>query len=90
MTQKLEGQALEDRIDAILAAVRAEVLRAAIKHKPINSAHEGYAVLFEEVDELWDHVKADTGYSQDAMVEAIQVAAMGVRYNLDLGHRVEG
>ena len=77
---------LETRIDAILADVRAEVLKAAIKHKPMNSAHEGYAVLFEEVDELWDHVKADTGYSDEAFTEATQIAAMGVRYQLDLGN----
>jgi hypothetical protein len=75
---------LEDRIDGILASVREEVLAAATKHKPMNSAHEGYAVLLEEVDELWEHVKADTGYTDDAMDEAIQVAAMGVRYVLDL------
>lgn len=24
---------------------------------PFNSAHEGYGVLAEEVDELWAHVK---------------------------------
>ena len=78
---------LEDRIDAILASVREEVLAAAIKHKPMNSAHEGYAVLFEEVDELWDHVKADTGYTAEAMDEARQISAMGVRYILDLEYK---
>jgi hypothetical protein len=26
---------------------------------PFNSAHEGFAVLKEEVDELWDHVKTN-------------------------------
>ena len=89
MTHQLTGQTLEGRIDSILSEVRAEVLRAAIKHRPINSAHEGYAVLREEVDELWDHVKADTGYTADAMTESVQVAAMGVRYVLDLSHRVQ-
>lgn len=78
---------VEPRIDAILAMVKEEVLAAAIKHKPMNSAHEGHSVLREEVEELWDHVKADTGYDQAAMDEAVQVAAMGVRYVLDLGHR---
>lgn len=75
---------LESRVDAILAGVRAEVLAAAYKHAPMNSAHEGYAVIIEEVDELWDHVKADTGYTDEAMDEAVQIAAMGVRYVLDL------
>lgn len=80
-TKKLD---LEKRIDAVLAQVRAEVLAAALKHKPMNSAHEGYAVLLEEVDELWDHVKEDTGYTAEAFDEARQVAAMGVRYIVDL------
>ena len=31
--------------------------RARTKHKPINSAHEGYAVILEELDEFWDEVK---------------------------------
>jgi hypothetical protein len=78
---------LEKRLDAILGTIRAEVLRAARKHPPMHSAHEGYAILQEEVDELWEHVKADTGYSAEAMTEASQVAAMGIRYMLDLGGR---
>lgn len=79
-----EAAIIEAHIDAILAQVKAEALRAAIKHKPMNSPHEGYAVLLEEVDELWDHVKADTGRSREAHVESIQIAAMGVRYCLDV------
>lgn len=71
-------------VDAVLARVRAEVLRAEQKFPPFASAHEGYAVLKEEVDELWDEVKANKGYTSHAMVEAIQVAAMGLRYVLDL------
>lgn len=74
----------ERRIDVILAMVREEVLAAAIKHQPMHSPHEGISVIFEEYDELWDHVKADTGRTDDAMDEAIQIAAMGVRYVLDL------
>lgn len=72
------------RADAVLAEVRAEVERAITKHRAWSSAHEGYAVLQEGADELWDEVKADRGYTADAMKEAIQVAAMGVRYVVDL------
>lgn len=74
----------EALLDAIMADVRAEVHKAASKHKPMNSAHEGYAVLLEEVDELWEEVKQDTGYTLNARNEAKQVAAMGVRYIYDL------
>lgn len=71
------------RVDAALALVRAEIERAALKHPPFNSRHEGYSVLLEEVDELWDDVKADRHHP--AIIEAIQVAAMGVRFISDLG-----
>jgi len=74
----------EAKLDRILADVRAEVFKASSKHKPINSAHEGYAVLKEEVDELWDEIKPDRGYEDAARKEAVQVSAMGIRYIYDL------
>ena len=73
-----------DYLDCVLSELRAEVLRAMAKHKPMNSPHEGYAVIQEEVDELWDRVKTDTGRDYDARVEALQIAAMGLRYIVDL------
>ena len=72
------------RIDEILADIREEVIKASTKHAPMNSPHEGISVLKEEVDELWDEVKQDTGRLGPAKREAIQISAMGVRYILDL------
>jgi hypothetical protein len=48
-----------------------------------NSTHEGYAVILEELDELWDEIKANgpQGRLQD---EAVQVAAMALRFLIDL------
>lgn len=59
-----------------------EANRAAQKFKPFNSSHEGYAVLKEEVDELWDAIKANDLVS--ARAEAVQVAAMALRYLTDV------
>jgi hypothetical protein len=66
--------------------VKAEVDRATSIHGPFASAHEGYAVLLEEVDELWDEVKKkkqnrDLGNMRK---EAIQIAAMAVRFVKDI------
>lgn len=72
------------RLDETLAKVRTEVLRARFKHAPMKSPHEGWAVLYEEVDELWDEVKADRGRAVTGLTEAVQVAAMGVRYHMDM------
>lgn len=41
-----------------LEQVRQSYAKARAKHAPMHSAHEGYAVLAEEFDELWDEVKA--------------------------------
>lgn len=82
-TAHLSAEAIA-AIDEALADVRAEVIKAAGKFDGFNSAHEGYAVLKEEVDELWDEVKANRGYAESGMKEAVQVAAMAVRYITDL------
>lgn len=65
----------------VLADVRAEVDRAKI-WPGFNSAHEGYAVLAEEVDELWDQVKVNQKRRDLVAMraEAIQVAAMAVKF----------
>lgn len=68
-------------LDLALQQVRNEVLRATAKFPPFNSAHEGYAVLLEEVDELWDEVKANNPSKQEK--EVIQVGAMAVRFLMD-------
>jgi hypothetical protein len=63
-----------------------ELDRAMTKHPtPMHSPHEGHSVIREELDpELWEHVCHDTGRSPGARHEALQVAAMALRYILDL------
>lgn len=65
---------------AILDA-HAEAERAATLWPPFHSAHEGFGVLLEEVDELKAHVwTKQTNRDLAAMrVEAIQVAAVALR-----------
>lgn len=79
MAKRKKSDALR-RLDKILAEVRVELEKAIKKHGGMCSAHEGHSVIREELDELWDEVKADRGYQDSARKEAIQVAAMGVKY----------
>ncbi len=69
----------QDRVTAELASARE-------KFPKFNSAHEGFAVLYEEVDELWDEVKKkqkDRNRIQ-MLRELIQVAAMAQRMAEDI------
>lgn len=79
----------DSRVDIVLREVAQEVRSACTKFPPFNSAHEGYAVLLEEVDELWQEVKVKQGMRLASKLrkEAIQVAAMAVRFALDLEGR---
>jgi len=71
-----------------LAVVVKEVLeelgRARAKFQPFPSEHHGYAVLLEEVDELWEEVRSKDATPENVRAEAVQVAAMGLRFILDL------
>lgn len=63
-----------------------EYLRARKLFAPFNSAHEGYAVIKEELDELWDEIKKN-GEKRDLQSmrkEAIQIGAMALAFILDL------
>lgn len=73
-------------ISDIIDEVRAELSRAIDGFPAFNTAHEGYAVLLEEVDELWAHVKVKQGKRDVVRMqrEAVQVAAMAIRFALDL------
>lgn len=86
-----EHEARFDRVDAVTTEVLHEVLRAMAKFKPFNSAHEGYAVLLEEVDELWGEVKKNQHVRDRPLMrtEAIQCAAMAVRFILDIANDAE-
>jgi hypothetical protein len=61
--------------------------KAITKHAPFNTAHEGWAVIFEELDELWDEVRAwqpDDHRVVQMRKEAMHVAAMAIRFIKDV------
>jgi hypothetical protein len=63
-------------------AIVGEFFRARKKFAPMRGAHEGYAVLLEEVDEMWDAVKKND--IEHAKREALQVAAMALAFILEV------
>lgn len=77
---------MNDLAEKFYELVNAEYLSAARHHKPLNSLHEAYAVILEEVDELWDHVRQKASMRDRAAVlnELVQIAAMCQRTATDL------
>lgn len=67
-----------------LGLVLAEYDHAAGKHANFNGPHEGWAVIFEEVDELWDEVKQRNHDGTRMADEATQIAAMALRFLVDV------
>jgi hypothetical protein len=68
-----------------------EYLRAADMHPPFNSAHEGLAVLLEEVREFEAEVfrKGDKRSPEAMQEEIVHVGAMAVRFLIDVCLRGE-
>lgn len=65
-----------------LDIIEVEYQKATSKFGKFNSAHEGYAVLKEELDELWDDIKSNK-HPESLAHEAKQVAAMALRFLVD-------
>ena len=71
-------------VEEVCGLIGDELRRATVKHGPMVNAHEGYAVILEEVDELWEEVKAQHPDKDKQQSEAIQVAAMAARFVIDV------
>lgn len=73
-------------LDLVLDEVLEEVTIARNQYPPLNSGHEGLGVLREEYKELEQHVFMKQKDRDLAAMrrEAIQVAAVAVRFALEL------
>jgi len=69
-------------IKELIEQVENEFERASKLYHKFHSNHEGYAVLKEEVDELWDEIKKskETKGNDKMKSELIQIAAMAIRF----------
>lgn len=76
------------KLDEAQELIVEEYIKASNKFSAMRSPHEGYAIILEELDELWEIVKKEQkqpfpslrGKMED---EAKQVAAMAIRFMVD-------
>ena len=68
--------------DEAFDIVKEELEQATTRYGQFNSSHEGYAVILEELDELWDEIKGNNNTL--LRKEAKQVAAMAIRFLIDI------
>jgi hypothetical protein len=87
----MPGVTTNTNVADVMNKIAAEVQKATSKYPKMNSAHEGYAVILEELDEVWEHVKMkESKRDLEAMkIEAIQTAAMCVRFATECCNKKE-
>lgn len=78
--------------DEVLNHVLNELEQAQENWAPFNSQHEGYGVLAEEFDELWDEIKLNQKKRDlhKTYREAIQLAAMAMRFAIEVTDEESG
>lgn len=77
------------RLEAVIDVMK-ELTESTEKHGNYASAHEGSSVIREEFEELWEHVRDNTGYSRAAYEEAKQIASTAMKYMLMVRMRNPG
>ncbi len=70
-----------ERQKLVIQAIINELHTSTLKYGCFKSTHEAYGVLKEEVDEMWDACKCNNIVEMEE--EAIQVAAMAIRFIID-------
>jgi len=63
-----------------------ELRKAEVYGDPLLNFHNGYAVLLEELDELWDEIKKKSHLidNKKLIKEATQIGAMALRFLIEL------
>ncbi len=77
---------MNKKLEMIIDKIRDEYMWATREFGKFHNAHEGFAVLLEEVDELWENVKlnqSNPGRDKLMLKECIQVATMAIRFIYD-------
>jgi NTP pyrophosphatase (non-canonical NTP hydrolase) len=72
------------RSQMVLLQIESEIIKSRRKHGKFKGSHEGYAVILEELDELWDEIKKPQRDLEEMRAECIQIAAMAIKFIEDI------
>jgi len=70
--------------EKVVTAILAELKWANQVNDNFTSPHHGYAIILEELDELWDEVKKKHPDIRNMRSEAVQVAAMAMKFIMSM------
>jgi hypothetical protein len=72
---------MDNKAITVISMIQNEYYRTRdqLKRPLFNSRHEGMAVLWEEMDELWQEI-IHNGSNERVLQEAIQVGAMALKF----------
>lgn len=79
----MEHQIDMEKVRHASAVISREFFYSIKKHDPtFNTTHEAYAVLKEELEELWEDIKRDNWENMEAECAQIGAMAMKLLYSL--------
>jgi hypothetical protein len=83
------NEMIDFRITSIGKAIRLiipEYNQIIFKNPPLHNVHEGWAMLEQGVEQLWNEVKKDKSLRSDELMrkEAILIGATAMRFIIDL------
>ena len=87
--EEQEEREHQKKLKMVINRVKKEYLKTDKKFEVFHNAHEAYAFLLEEVEELWECVKLNQSHPRRAELmreETIQVIAMAIRFLIDCGN----
>ena len=70
--------------EIVLSDLMLELEKAEEKYPPFQNRHEGYGIILEELDELWEEIKKKNPDSSKLYTEALHVAVTAIRFNISL------
>ena len=69
--------------EEVMQMIKTELMITDSQKPKFHSNHEGYGVIKEEFDELWDEIKGSKTFDKANRLmvdEAVQVAAMAIKF----------